>query len=154
MSQLTATELFALAPLGAFIEYSDGTPRPPDRFKHKLAEWKGSNDWGLFVAADPGNASRSFDPPRFTLQQNHGHVIFNKMMGLGDRLRFKVTPPKPGTILAYSEFDGKIEVRHVWADIGAARAWAHGFYKFSKCGYRYLIVREDGTRAEHLMPEE
>jgi len=154
MSQITATELYALAPLGAFIEYSDGTSRPPDRFKHKLATWKNSNDWGYFVTANPGNPSRSYDAPRFTLQQDHGRVIFNKMMGLSDRLRFKVTPPKPGTILPYSEFEGQIEVKHVWPDMGAARAWAKGFYKFSNCGFRYFIVREDGTLAEHVIPDQ
>jgi hypothetical protein len=155
MSQITATALLALAPLGAFIEYCDGTPRPPERFKHKLAAWKGTNDCGHFVAAHPGNPSKSWDPPRFILQRDYGHIIFNKMFGVGnDQLHFKVTPPKPGTILPYSEFEGTIEVKHVWPDIGAARAWARGNYKFSNCGYRYLIVTDEGALTEHIMPEQ
>lgn len=37
------------APLGALIRYSDGTARPPARFRKKLSAWESRNGAGRLV---------------------------------------------------------------------------------------------------------
>ena len=44
---MSAQSIYVSAPLGSIIRYSDGTPRPPARFKRKLAAWETTT-----VAAD------------------------------------------------------------------------------------------------------
>ena len=48
---LTAAELHALAPFGATIRFTDGTPKPPERFNKKLAAWKRNNALGVYCEA-------------------------------------------------------------------------------------------------------
>ena len=37
---MSAQHIYVSAPLGSIVRYSDGTPRPPARFKRKLAAWE------------------------------------------------------------------------------------------------------------------
>ena len=46
---MSAQSIYDQAPIGALIRYSDGTPRPPQRFKHKLAAWENNNNGGRLV---------------------------------------------------------------------------------------------------------
>lgn len=46
---MNARELMKTVPIGALIAFSDGTPRPPERFTKKLAAWKEKNATGLLV---------------------------------------------------------------------------------------------------------
>lgn len=153
---MNAKELFDLAPLGAFVKFSDGTPRPPDRFKRKLRSWVNNNNWGYFTRADPGDPKTGYSPPTFTLQQDHDVLIISTLFGLYSTKTFEVTLPKPGTILAYGDHTKAgepVEVRHVWQDYGAARAWATGkynTYKFASCGLKYFIVGADGKLSDHM----
>ena len=48
---LTAPQLHALAPFGATIRFTDGTPKPPERFTKKLAAWKRNNALGVYIEA-------------------------------------------------------------------------------------------------------
>jgi hypothetical protein len=61
---MKATELLALEPLGELVRFSDGTPRPPARFKKKLASWLSSNSEGYF------SELRGGDSPYFTLTRH------------------------------------------------------------------------------------
>jgi hypothetical protein len=148
---ITATELHALAPLGASVTYSDGTKRPPERFKNKSRTWEGSNGSGYFTAANPDDAR-----PRFTIMKEYGNTRLGPSLtvkcvfGLDCKLTFEVTPPTPGTILAYREFEGRVEVSHVWPTLADAHAWAHGFYKFETCGNRFWLVTDDGKLIDHM----
>lgn len=47
---MNAAELIRTAPLGAVVAFSDGTPRPPERFTKKLAAWKLNNGQGVLTA--------------------------------------------------------------------------------------------------------
>ena len=40
---MSAQLIYDLIPLGAIIRFSDGTPRPPDRHRKKLAAWEHRN---------------------------------------------------------------------------------------------------------------
>lgn len=156
---LTAKELHALAPFGAYVTFSDGTPRPPDRFKNKLRDWKSRNAAGYFMRADPGDPSKSYARPTFTLQTlNDPVLVVNSIRGLDDDgIRYDVKPPATGTILAYSdsaaELGHPLEIRHIWRDLNAARHWEQTcHYDLLKCGYRYLVVKDGGTLADYTPP--
>ena len=56
---MNATELLKTVPLGALIAFSDGTPRPPERFTKKLTAWKNTNGVGLLTEKTPGEVSAS-----------------------------------------------------------------------------------------------
>ena len=62
----TAQSIFDAAPLGAIIRYSDGTPRPPDRFKRKAQQAffrlmaAEENDTDPGSCSSPGHVSRSW----------------------------------------------------------------------------------------------
>lgn len=43
-----------LLPLGTQVTVSDGAPRPPDRFKKKLADWQTHNYEGVVTEHDNG----------------------------------------------------------------------------------------------------
>jgi len=155
---MNGLELFALAPLGARVAFTDGTPRPPERFNKKLATWKGNNAEGFFVGVTP-NDGKPWSSDSFVLQTRSGpFLIVNQHFDAKTTKTFEVTPPAPGTILAYGDFGGRIEIKHVWANIEQARDWAgrppKGFvYKFNSCGHKYFIVAEDGT-LRHGTPTE
>jgi hypothetical protein len=67
---MSAKDIYDLAPLGSIIRYSDGTPRPPERFKKKLAAWENTNNGGRLVRK---TAERTLGnhttPASFTLHQ-------------------------------------------------------------------------------------
>lgn len=144
----TASELHALAPLGATVTFSDGTPRPPDRFKKKVKEWRRHNGTGLFVAAKVGGRHK-YDSPSITLQTLSSTVlVVNQVWHLDTPLTFDVTPPSPGSIIAYSDYGGEREVAHVWPSLLDAKIWAREErYVLGKCGHKYLVVQPDGTLA-------
>ena len=143
---MNAKELFALAPYGALVSFSDGTPRPPERFTKKLSAWKHDNGAGYFVKARGGKGAGAWDVDEFKLQSQNGRVLtVNQSFSVpGCTKSFGVTPPEPGTILAYGDFDG-VEVRHVWRDADAAHEWARtARYELGNCGQKYFIVAKDG----------
>jgi len=45
--------IFDIAPLGALIRYSDGSPRPPGRFGKERAAWERRNGLGRLVRKEP-----------------------------------------------------------------------------------------------------
>lgn len=51
---MSAQDIFDRAPIGAVVAWSDGTPRPPDRFNRKLSDWKKRNGRGTLVRKRPG----------------------------------------------------------------------------------------------------
>lgn len=75
---LTATQLHALAPFGATIRFTDGTPKPPARFTKKLAAWERTNGLGCFVEKqDAGTYQARFallttDQPHFKVTRSFG----------------------------------------------------------------------------------
>ena len=46
---MSAQLIYDLVPLGAIIQFSDGTPRPPDRHRKKLAAWEHRNSGGRLI---------------------------------------------------------------------------------------------------------
>ena len=50
---MSAQHIYVSAPLGSIIRYSDGAPKPPVRFKRKLAVWENNNSGGRLVRKTP-----------------------------------------------------------------------------------------------------
>lgn len=46
---MSAQLIVDLVPLGSTIRYSDGTPRPPERHRKKLAAWQNRNGGGRLI---------------------------------------------------------------------------------------------------------
>ena len=69
---MSATTIIDTAPLGALIRYTDGSPKPPERFTKKLAAWERSNGVGRLVKKEP---PRSYPtrtaPASFTLHEGN-----------------------------------------------------------------------------------
>jgi len=153
---MNAKELHALAPLGALVKFSDGTSRPPDRFNKKLRAWQHHNGQGYFIKADPGDPTKSYARPYFTLQTENGSVlVVNQVFELDSNKTFEVTPPTPGTIIAGHTYRDVFEVRHVWpGGLREAQDWARAErYVLGKCGQEYLVVHSDGSLAKWTAPE-
>jgi hypothetical protein len=149
---MNAQELFTLAPFGAYVKFTDGTPRPPDRFNKKLRAWKDSNDAGYFMSAEPSDGVHDYSKDSFVLRTLDDPVlIINRHFGVaGSNKTFEVVSmPKPGTILAMNKYrKERHEVAHIWPTLGHAKAWSIGrnhHYEFDKQSYVYFIVQEDGT---------
>lgn len=46
---MSAQLIFDLVPLGSIVTYSDGSPRPPERHRKKLAAWQNRNSGGRLI---------------------------------------------------------------------------------------------------------
>ncbi|MBL0967392.1 MAG: EamA family transporter, partial [Blastomonas sp.] len=60
---MLASDLYRTAPLGAKIRFSNGAPRPPDRFKRKLSACEEENGTGTLVEWRPGLAGSATSLP-------------------------------------------------------------------------------------------
>ncbi|MET4315251.1 hypothetical protein ABIC01_008277 [Bradyrhizobium sp. RT4b] len=50
---MSAQLIYDLAPLGSLVRFSDGTPRPPERHRKKLAAWEHRNSGGRLIRKQP-----------------------------------------------------------------------------------------------------
>ncbi|QDG94465.1 hypothetical protein NIBR502774_18095 (plasmid) [Rhizobium sp. NIBRBAC000502774] len=50
---MSASLVFKLVPIGSVVSWSDGTPRPPERHRKKLAAWKTRNSSGRLIRKQP-----------------------------------------------------------------------------------------------------
>ena len=67
---MSAQHIYVSAPLGSIIRYSDGAPKPPARFKRKLAAWENNNSGGRLVRKTPSRDMPScFLPASITLHR-------------------------------------------------------------------------------------
>ena len=128
---MSAQSIYDQAPIGALIRYSDGTPRPPQRYKHKLATWENNNSVGRFVRkAGSRTIGNHTTPASFTLHQGDfgsaGVVVLKvfKTFSASSPLTFTVVErPKPGMVRVLDRAGGHAELLHLAADRAAAQAW-------------------------------
>jgi len=128
---MSAQHIYVSAPLGSIIRYSDGTPKPPARFKRKLAAWENNNSGGRLVRKTPSRDMPScFLPAGITLHQGDfgsaGVVVLRvyKTFSVHCALKFIVTePPKPGSVRVLDREGEAAELLHLAADRTAAEAW-------------------------------
>lgn len=128
---MSAYRMLADAPLGAVIRFSDGAPRPPDRFKRKLADWETRNDRGRltrkeFLSDGPGGPR----PGGFLLHigdfGSNGIVLvkFHRFFQTTSALEFEIVElPPPGSIRILRPHGDGEELEYLAADAAAADVW-------------------------------
>ncbi len=132
---MSASLIFDHAPLGAIVKYSDGTPRPPERHRKKLAAWKHRNSSGRLVAKQPrrviGNTTIA---DSFKLHEGdfgEGAVVVLRVyrsFSIDSDLSFTVVErPAIGSVIVLDLPDG--ELVHVAESEAAAQTWlqSHGY---------------------------
>lgn len=99
---MSASLIFDLAPIGSIVAWSDGTPRPPERFRKKLAAWETRNGQGRLIRKEgPRRLGIYTSPGYFTLHQSDISsktttlVTIHRTFGLDSDLTFKVLERPP-----------------------------------------------------------
>lgn len=124
----TARHVFDHAPLGALIRFSDGTPRPPDRFRRKLQAWEHTNATGTLTAKRTGSDNL---PSTFTLligeiTSKAGVTLatFYRSYSVVNDLTFSIERvPKAGQVLILSSPADNPALLHLANDQDEADAW-------------------------------
>ena len=125
---MSAQSIYARAPLGALVRYSDGQPMPPERHRKKLAAWKSSNGSGRLVRKTHAAVRPTYTHPAgFTLHETDlasGGVTVMKVFksfSVASNLRFEVVERPPGGSIRIFDRpgDGR-ELVHLAADRVAA----------------------------------
>ncbi|OYU86529.1 MAG: hypothetical protein CFE29_28525 [Bradyrhizobiaceae bacterium PARB1] len=131
---MSAQRIYDLAPLGSLIRYSDGTSRPPERFRKKLVAWENSNNNGRLVRKTAAHTHGNHTTPEtITLHQgdfgSSGVIVLRifKTFSVDSTLTFAVVEqPKPGSVRV---LDRQGELVHLAQDRNAGEAWlaSHGY---------------------------
>ncbi|MDQ0563029.1 hypothetical protein QO004_004838 [Rhizobium mesoamericanum] len=128
---MSASLIFDLAPIGAIVAWSDGTPRPPERHRQKLAAWKTRNSQGQLIRKQDrrGHGTISLSPD-FTLHEGDfgtGGVIairIHRTFSLDSTLTFKVLErPDVGAVRVFDRAGANAELVHLAASRQAAEEW-------------------------------
>lgn len=128
---MSATIIYDNAPLGSTIRYSDGTPRPPDRFNKKLAAWKSRNGVGRLIRKEPSRERPTYSSPAcFTLHEGdfgQGGVILitvRRSYSVDSDLVFAVTEvPRIGAVRVLQSIGDASELLHLAENRDAAELW-------------------------------
>jgi hypothetical protein len=152
---MSASLIYDLAPIGSIVAWSDGTPRPPERHKKKLAAWENRNSKGRLIRKQGkrgvGNVSLS---PDFTLHEGDfgaGGVIairIHRTFSHDSELSFKVIErPALGSIRVFDRAGSHAELVHLAGNRQAAEEW------LTRHGYPHAVLEEvtaDEVAADHV----
>lgn len=128
---MNAHDLFDTAPLGSIVSFADGQPRPPERFRRKLAAWRTWNGTGRLVAIYPRRLIGSrFQSAGFVLKigeyGSEGVTILtvSRHFELTCPLDFAILErPRPGMVRVLTEWNDKVGLQHLAEDMAAAKEW-------------------------------
>ncbi|MBB5538803.1 hypothetical protein [Rhizobium giardinii] len=152
---MSASLIYDLAPIGAIVAWSDGTPRPPEHHKKRLAAWENRNSRGRLIRKQDrrglGNISLS---PDFTLHEGDfgaGGVIairVHRTFSLDSDLTFKVIErPAPGSVRVFDRAGASAELVHLASSRQAAEEW------LTPHGHPNAVLEEvsaDEVAADHV----
>ncbi len=134
---MSASLIFDLVPLGSIVKYSDGTPRPPERHRKKLASWKTRNNGGRLIRKQArSRIGNTTSLESFTLHEGdygQGGVIVlrvHRSFSVDSDLKFTVVErPGVGSVLVLDRPGDNAELVHVAATREAAETWlkSHGY---------------------------
>lgn len=132
---MSASLIYDLAPLGSIVQFTDGSPRPPERHRKKLAAWKTRNSSGRLIARRARSiVGTTTIPDSFTLHEGDlgkGGVILvrvHRTFSTDSDLKFTVVErPTIGSVIVLDRPDG--ELVHLAENHEAARTWldSHGY---------------------------
>ncbi|MQB46091.1 hypothetical protein [Rhizobium sp. ICMP 5592] len=147
--------IYERAPIGSIVAWSDGTPRPPERHRRKLAAWENRNSKGRLIHKQGkrgiGNVCLS---PEFTLHEGdfgaNGVITIriHRTFSLDSSLTFKVIErPRLGHIRVFDRAGDNAELVHLAANRQAAEEW------LTRHGYPNAVLEEvtaDEVAADHV----
>lgn len=120
---MSAQLIYDLVPLGSLVTYSDGTPRPPERHRKKLAAWENRNSGGRLIRKHAetrvGNTTL---PATITLHKgdygSQGTIVLrvHQTFSVNSELKFAVTErPGNGSVLVLHRAGDDAELVYVAA---------------------------------------
>lgn len=141
---MSAEMIYDLVPLGSTLTYSDGTPRPPERHRKKLAAWENRNSGGRLIrkqaAAGIGNTTI---PASITLHEgdygSQGTIVLrvHRTFSVNSELKFAVVGrPAIGSVLVLDRAGDDAELVHLAANRAAAEEW------LTRHGYPNAVMQE------------
>ncbi len=134
---MSASLIYDLAPIGSIVAWSDGNPRPPERFKKKLAAWQTRNSSRRLIRKEgPRQSGNYASPGYFTLHEadfggrNTVVMRIHRTFGLDSDLTFNVLArPALGSVRLFDRAGANAELVHLADTREAAAAWLkeHGY---------------------------
>lgn len=152
---MSASLIYDLALIGSIVAWSDGTPRPPERFKKKLATWKTRNSSGRLIRKEgPRQSGNCTSSGYFTLHeadfgsQNTIVMRIHQSFGLDSDLTFKVLGrPVLGSVRVFDRAGSNADLVHLAENREAAAGW------LQEHGYPNAVLEEvtaDEVAAAHV----
>lgn len=128
---MSAQSIYDTAPLGSLIRYSNGEPRPPERFTRKLKAWNNDNGIGRPVERAAEAIRPTWrSPAGFCLHLgNYGSqgiiaIVVRRHYSVESTLHFEITEtPRPGMVRVLTSLGGRDELRFLAQDVRTAEAW-------------------------------
>ncbi|WP_230646857.1 hypothetical protein [Bradyrhizobium sp. Leaf401] len=134
---MSAQLIYDLVPLGAIIRFSDGTPRPPERHRKKLAPWEHRNSGGRLTQKQAGRrVGNTVIGATITLHVGDygggGVVVLrvHRTFSVDSDLRFVVTErPTVGAVRVLSRPGEDVELVYLASSRTDAECWlqSHGY---------------------------
>ncbi len=128
---MSALDIYCHAPLGAKIRFSNGEPRPPDRFTRKVRAWEEDNGTGTLVQWSPGIENRTWSsPPTFGLHtatyasSGVPVIVLRRIYSTTSQLQFEIVErPRAGMARILTTIGEGEEIQHLAEDEAAAQSW-------------------------------
>lgn len=133
---MSAQLIYDLVPLGAIIRFSDGSPRPPERHRKKLAAWEHRNSGGRLIRKQPERRiGNTVIPASITLHAGDyggGVVVLrvHRTFSVDNDLAFVVTErPKAGAVRVLDRPGDDAELVYLATSRADAESWlqSHGY---------------------------
>lgn len=142
---MSAQLIYDLVPLGSIVTYSDGTPRPPDRHRKKLAAWETRNSGGRLIRKQAqARVGNTLLPASFTLHEgdygSRGTIVLrvHRTFSTDSDLKFVVKErPAVGSVLVLDRpGENADELVYLASHRADAEEW------LSRHGYPNAVLRE------------
>ena len=152
---MSTSLIYDLAPIGSIVAWSDSAPRPPERFRKKLAAWKTCNSQGRLIRKEDARMRGGYaSPAYFTLHEGdlgaNGVIAIrvHRTFSLDSNLTFKVIErPKAGCVRIFDRAGENAELVHLAEHRQAADEW------LTRHGYPHAVLEEvtaDEVAADHV----
>ncbi|MGV1963607.1 hypothetical protein FY133_26805 (plasmid) [Agrobacterium tumefaciens] len=134
---MSAQLIYDLVPLGSTVIYSDGTPRPPERHRKKLAAWESRNSGGRLIRKQAeARVGNTTIPASITVHEgdygSQGTIVLRvyRTFSVNSDLKFAVKArPAIGAVLVLDRAGDDGELVHLADNRPAAEEWLtrHGY---------------------------
>lgn len=146
---MSAQLIYDLVPLGSIIQYSDDTPRPPERHRKKLAAWESHNSGGRLIRKQAeARVGTTTLPATITLHKgdygSQGIIVMrvHQTFSVNSDLRFAVKErPATGSVLVLDRAGDDAELVYLAGNRADAEEW------LTRHGYPNAVLSEITTDA-------